>query len=108
MPDDFRVSELNRGGRDHWVFGVGFEGVPAIFAVSYVLVFDPHHAARILGEGVNRYDAVVLVGEEAAGVVCVDYAGAGEDKGEVVGGPEGDLLVFPVVEVGGGLDAGQY
>jgi hypothetical protein len=61
-----------------------------------------------LGEGVDRYDAVVLVGKEAAGVVCVDYAGAGEDKGEVVGGPEGDLLVFPVVEVGGGLDAGQY
>ena len=108
VPDHFRVSELDRAGRDHWVVGVGFESVAAISAVSYVLVFDPHDAARVLGEGVDRYDPVVLVGEEAAGVVCVDYAGAGEDKGEVVGGPEGDFLVFPVVEVGGGLDAGQY
>jgi hypothetical protein len=108
VPDHFGVSELDRGGRDHWVIGVGFEGVPAIPAVSYILVFDAHHAARVLGEGVDCHDAVVLIGKEAASVIGVDYAGAGEDKGKVVWRPEGDLLVFPVVEVGGGLDAGQH
>lgn len=50
-------------------------------------------------EGVDCYYAVGLVGEEAAGVVYVDDAGAGEDAIALGAGIDGYGLVFPMVEI---------
>lgn len=100
VPDDLRVAELVGVGGDDGVVSVRLEGVATVAAVGYGLLLRTLHATGVLGQGVDCYDTVVLIREETGGVVRVDHGGAGEDEGEVVGCPEGYLLVFPVVEVG--------
>ena len=72
MPNDFGVSELGGVGRDNWVLGVGFESVSAVSAVSNGLLLQTLHASWVFGEGVDRYNTVVLVWEETGGVVRID------------------------------------
>ena len=96
VPDDLGVSEVGRSDVDDRVSFVLFKAVSSVPRVGNLLRL----AIRSI-EGVDGDDSVVLIREEAGGVVLVDDGGSGEDAGLVVGGEEGDGLVVPSIQVGG-------
>ena len=72
MPDNLGISELGGVGGDNWVLGVGLKGVTTISAVSNGLLLQTLYTSWVFGESVDRYDTVILVWEEAGGVVRID------------------------------------
>jgi len=95
------ISELRRVEVDDGVVGVHFEAVPPVSRVRNVLrLVSP-------GQGEDGHDAIVLVREETAGVVCVYNRGAAKNVARgvclaVQGREQGDWLVLPGVAVCGG------
>jgi hypothetical protein len=108
VPYDLGIPELGGVGRNDRVVLVSFEGVTTISAVGYGLLLRALHASWIFSEGVNGYNTVILIGEEARGVVRIDDGRPGEDERVVVRSPQSDFLVLPVVQVGRGLCGCQH
>jgi hypothetical protein len=103
VPDDLGVSELSGVRRNDRVLCVSFEGVSAIHAVSNSLLLQALHTPWVLSKRIDGYDTIVLIGEETRGIVGIDDSGSGEYVSVVVWGPQCNLLILPVVQVGGGL-----
>jgi hypothetical protein len=72
VPNDFGVSELGGVRRDDGVLSIGFESVSAISAVGDGLLLQTLHTPWVFSERVDCYNTVVLVWEEAGGVVRID------------------------------------
>jgi len=71
MPEDFGISELGAVDINDRVTCVCLEGVASVGAVRYILRL---HAggSRVGCDRVDRNDTVILIWEEAAGVVDID------------------------------------
>lgn len=99
MPNNLRITILIAPWVDNRILRIRFECIPIVVAESDIRRLVPDPFLRIIGDGVECNDTVVLVGEHAGVVVGVDDRAAAEDVVRLVVRPEGDLLVRPVVEI---------
>ena len=97
VPDDLRITELGGADGDDGVFGVFVEGEAVIERVGNFL-----RLLFVRVESVHGDDTILLVGEEAGGVVDVDDARAGEDGFTLSTREDGYGLVDPGIEIFGG------
>jgi len=100
MPEDFRVTKLSAVGGKNGVTGEFGEGVAVVVGEGDVLGLCGGGV-----EGVDCYDAIGGVGEEAGGVVCIDDGGAAKDAFGWRRSEDGDGLVGPVKQVSRGCVA---
>lgn len=80
MPDNIRISEVRAVDVEHGVSFVWFERVAIVVTGRDGLVLSALDATWVLSKSVDGDDAVVLVGEEAGGVVWVQNCRTAEDK----------------------------
>lgn len=100
MKENFRVTELGTVSGEDGVTGVFGEGVAIVVGVGEVLGLSGQGA-----KGVDCYNAVGGVREEAGGVVGVDDGGTAEDTFGGGGGGDGDWLIGPAEHVSRGCVA---
>ena len=96
MPDDLRIPKVEVSDGEDGVVFVLREGVSVVKAVGDVLIL----VVGAIGS-VDCHHAISLIREEAGCVVHVDYCAAGEDACHIFMRKQSDLLVRPVVQVGG-------
>lgn len=97
VPDNFGISELSQSDIQDRVTFILFEGIATIFRVGNLLDLGSWGI-----EGVNGYNAIVLIREETRGIIGINDSRTGEDSRGRIGREEGDRLVGPMIEVGRG------
>ena len=94
IPNHLWIAEALTPDINHRIACILLKCIPAVSRVRNLLRLGFGCVERVDGN-----DAVVLVGKEGGGVVCVQDSAAGEDALVRAGGVDGDGLVGPVVEV---------
>lgn len=98
MPYHLGIAELRAVDVVDGISLERFESIAAVAAVSDILRL--HASGRCVhGNGVDRHDAIVLVGEEAACIVRVHNSRSAIYEGGVARRPQCDFLVLPVVQI---------